>query len=237
MRDAPLVRVLKRGYRAALRPVVRRPWPAIAAAALLAIAGVSAMSGFGEELYPTFKERDVFADWATPPGTSGAEEKRIVVKGSKDFRAVPAVESFGAHIGQAFLAEEVVGPNFGESWFSIDKNADYDKTIAALEEVVDSYPGVFRELLTYLRERIDEVLAASTEPVVVRIFGDDLRQLRHQANRVKAALEDVPGLDELNTELQNDVPEVEVTEDLAAGRRYGLKPGDVRRASFRARGQ
>jgi Cu/Ag efflux pump CusA len=47
---------------------------------------------------------------------------------------------------------------------------------------------------------------------------------------VKDALDDVPGLDELNTELQNDVPEVQVTEDLAAGRRYGLKPGDVRRA-------
>jgi Cu/Ag efflux pump CusA len=187
------------------------------------------MPGFGEELYPTFKERDVFADWATPPGSSGSEENRIVVKGSKDFRAVPAVQSFGAHIGQAFLAEEVVGPNFGESWFSIDKNADYDKTIGQLEEVVDSYPGVFRELLTYLRERIDEVLAATTEPIVVRIFGDDLRELRHQANRVKDALEDVPGLDELNTELQNDVPEVQVTER-PAGRRYGLKPGDVRRA-------
>ena len=106
-----------------------------------------------------------------------------MIKGSKDFRAVPAVQSFGSHIGQAFLAEEVVGPNFGESWFSIDKNADYDKTISQLEEVVDSYPGVFRELLTYLRERIDEVLAASTEPIVVRIFGDDLRALRHQANR------------------------------------------------------
>ena len=131
------------------------------------------MSGFGEELYPTFKERDVFADWATPPGTSAPEENRIVVEGSKDFRAVPA-SSFGAHIGQAFLAEEVVGPNFGESWFSIDKNADYDKTISQLEEVVDSYPGVFRELLTYLRERIDEVLAATTEPIVVRIFGTDL---------------------------------------------------------------
>ena len=36
---------------------------------------------------------------------------------------------------------------------------------------MDSYPGVFRELLTYLRERIDEVLAATTEPIVVRIFG------------------------------------------------------------------
>jgi CzcA family heavy metal efflux pump len=228
--DAPLVRLVKRGYRVLLAPVVRRPWPAVAVSVLIAFSGAAALSGFGEELYPTFKERDIFADWATPPGTSGGEEKRIVIKGSKDFRAVPAVQSFGSHIGQAFLAEEVVGPNFGESWISIDKNADYDKTISQLEAVVDSYPGVFRELLTYLRERIDEVLAATTEPIVVRIFGDDLKQLRHQANRVKAALEDVPGLDELNTELQNNVPEVEVEENLAAGRRYGLKPGDVRRA-------
>jgi CzcA family heavy metal efflux pump len=228
-RDAPLVRGVKRAYRAVLRPVIRRPWPALVAAGLLALAGLAVMPGFGQELYPTFKERDVFADWATPPGTAGSEEKRIVVNGSKDFRAVPGVHSFGAHIGQAFLAEEVVGPNFGESWFSIDKNADYDETISRLEDVVDSYPGVFRELLTYLRERIDEVLAATTEPIVVRIFGDDLKALRHQANRVKAALEDVPGLDELNRELQNDVPEVEVKEELASGRRYGLKPGDVRR--------
>ena len=228
-RDAPLVRALKRGYRALLAPIVRRPWPALLAAGFLAVAGLSVMTGFGEELYPTFKERDVFADWATPPGTSSSEERRIVVKGSKDFRDVPAVRSFGSHIGQAFLAEEVVGPNFGESWMSIDKNANYDKAIGQLEDVVDAYPGVFRELLTYLRERIDEVLAATTEPIVVRIFGDDLRQLRHQANRVKTALRDVPGLDELNTELQNDVPEVEVEENLRAGKRYGLKPGDVRR--------
>jgi CzcA family heavy metal efflux pump len=229
-RDAPLVRVLKRGYRFALAPIIRRPWPAIAVAALLALGGLAVMPGFGQELYPTFKERDVFADWALPPGSAGSEENRIVTEGSKDFRAVPGVHSFGAHIGQAFLAEEVVGPNFGENWFSIDKNADYDETISKLEEVVDSYPGVFRELLTYLRERIDEVLAATTEPIVVRIFGDDLKAIRHQANIVKDKLEDVPGLDELNTELQNDVPEVEVKEDLAAGRRYGVKPGDVRRA-------
>ena len=229
-RDAPLVRVLKRAYRAVLAPVIRRPWPAIALAVLLALAGLAVAPGFGQDLYPTFKERDVFADWALPPGSAASEEKRIVTKGSKDFRAVPGVHSFGSHIGQAFLAEEVVGPNFGENWFSIDKNADYDKTISKLEDVVDSYPGVFRELLTYLRERIDEVLAGTTEPIVVRIYGDDLKAIRHQANIVKADLKDVSGVDEVNTELQNDVPEVEVKEDLAAGGRYGLKPGDVRRA-------
>jgi Cu/Ag efflux pump CusA len=96
---------------------------------------------------------------------------------------------------------------------------------------VDGYPGIYRELLTYLRERIDEVLAASTEPIVVRIFGQDVDTLRSEASKVEEALSDVKGLEDLNTELYADVPQVDVEENLAAGQRYGLKPGDVRRAA------
>src|SRR5919109_1846588 len=45
-RDAPLVRALKRGYRALLAPIVRRPWPALLAAGFLAVAGLSVITGF-----------------------------------------------------------------------------------------------------------------------------------------------------------------------------------------------
>jgi CzcA family heavy metal efflux pump len=230
-RDAPVVRWLKRSYEAALTRVIRRPLPAIAILVVLAVAGVMVGNGLGHNLYPEFKEQDFFADWATPPGTSSPEESRITTRFSKDIAKIPGVRSFGAHEGQAFLAEEVVGQNFGEGWFSIDRNADYDKTVDALRETVDGYPGIYRELLTYLRERIDEVLAASTEPVVVRIFGQNVDTLRAQASKVEEALSDIKGLEDLNTELYADVPQVDVQERLAAGQRYGLKPGDVRRAA------
>jgi Cu/Ag efflux pump CusA len=38
-------------------------------------------------------------------------------------------------------------------------------------------------------------------------------------------------MDDLHTELAADVPEIEVRENLAEARRYGLKPGDIRRAA------
>ena len=41
----------------------------------------------------------------------------------------------------------------------------------------------------------------------------------------------VDGVIEENVELQDDVPQVEVTVDLDQAERYGLKPGDVRRAA------
>jgi CzcA family heavy metal efflux pump len=229
--DAPLVRWLKRGYGAALALVLRRPWPAFAAVAVLAVSGLVVVRGFGEDLYPAFKERDFLMHWITAPGTSHPEERRIVTQASRELKTIPGVRSFGSHIGQAFLAEEIVGSNFGENWVSVDRGADYDKTLDKIQATVDAHPGLYHDVQTYLRERIDEVLAGAAEPIVVRVFGSDLKVLKRQADRVRRALSGVDGLEDLHTELVADVPEVEVKENLAAGRHYGLKPGDVRRAA------
>jgi CzcA family heavy metal efflux pump len=228
-RDAPLVRWLKRGYGAALARILTRPLPAFAAAGVVAVAGLAALPALGQELYPAFKERDFLMHWITAPGTSAPEEQRITTTASRELRAIPGVRNFGSHIGQAFLAEEVVGSNFGENWVSIDRNADYDKTVRAIKSAVDEHPGIYHDVQTYLRERIDEVLAGAAEPIVVRIFGSDLNTLHAQATRVKEALSDVKGLQDLHVELSANVPQIEVKENLAAGERYGLKPGDVRR--------
>jgi CzcA family heavy metal efflux pump len=229
--DAALVRWLKRGYENVLVRVIRRPLPAFATAGVLALAGLAIFPTLGQELYPAFKERDFLMHWITAPGTSPPEQNRIVTAASRDMRSIPGVRNFGSHIGQAFLAEEVSGSNFGENWVSVDRNADYDKTVSALQEEVRQHPGLYHDVQTYLRERIDEVLAGAAEPIVVRVFGPDLNTLRAQADRVREALSNIDGMDDLHVELQVDVPQVDVEEKLAAARRYGLKPGDVRRAS------
>ena len=39
------------------------------------------------------------------------------------------------------------------------------------------------------------------------------------------------GIDDLHVDLQEKIPQIEVETDLEAARRYGIKPGDVRRAA------
>src|SRR4029453_1881493 len=203
-RDAALVRRLKLAYSTALSGVIRNPWPTYAAIGILVLGGLFTAPKLGEELYPAFKERDFLMHWITTPGTSQPEEARIVTQASRELRTIPGVRNFGAHIGQAFLAEEVVGSNFGENWVSVDRHADYDKTVNALVEAGDAHPGLYHDVQTYLRERIDEVLAGAAEPVVVRVFGPDLKTLRGEAERVKEALFDVEGLEHLQFGLPAD---------------------------------
>jgi Cu/Ag efflux pump CusA len=156
---------------------------------------------------------------------------RITTRASRELRAIPGVRNFGAHIGQALSADEVVGIDFGENWISVDPGVDYDQTVARIQEVVEGYPGLFRDVLTYLKERIREVLTGTSEAITVRIYGQDLDLLREKAEEVNDILGGIPGVVENHVDLQENVPQVQVEVDLAAAARYGIKPGDVRRAA------
>jgi CzcA family heavy metal efflux pump len=230
-RDSPLVRWLQRGYQALLSRVIHRPRRAYAAVVVITLAGLSVLPGLGQSLFPQFKERDFLIHWASAPGTSHPEAIRITEQGSTELRSIPGVRNFGSHIGQAFLGEEVVGINFAENWVSVAPSANYDKTVAAINDVVDGYPGLRRDVQTYLKERTDEVLSGSGNAIVVRVFGPDLQVIRTKAEEVRKALGETDGVVEEHVDLEIDVPQVEVQVNLAAAQRYGLKPGDVRRAA------
>jgi Cu/Ag efflux pump CusA len=75
------------------------------------------------------------------------------------------------------------------------------------------------------------VLEGSSDAIVVRVFGSDFRRLRHQADKVQRALNTIPGIEDLHTELAFEVPHLQVNPRLADSARHGLKPGDIRRAA------
>jgi CzcA family heavy metal efflux pump len=230
-RESPLTVWLQSHYARLLERATRTPLPAYVTVGVVTLAGGGVWPLLGHSLLPDFKERDFLMHWVTSPDTSLNEMLRITTRASKELRAIPGVRNFGAHIGQAFAADEVVGVNFGENWISISRDADYDKTHARIEEMVEGYPGLYRDVQTYLKERIREVLTGAGEAIVVRVFGPELHVLRDQTEAVRTAIADIPGLINLHKELIVEVPHIQVTVNLEEAGRYGLKPGDVRRAS------
>ena len=132
------------------------------------------MPFLGEEFLPHFREYDFLMHWVEKPGTSLDAMRRITERASKELMAVPGVRNFGSHIGRAEVADEVVGPNFTELWISLDPSVDYEATVAKIQSIVDGYPGLYRDLLTYLRERIKEVLTGASATIVVRVSGPEL---------------------------------------------------------------
>jgi CzcA family heavy metal efflux pump len=230
-RESPLVPWLKRHYGALLERVIRAPRATFVGTLAVVAAGLAVLPLLGASLLPAFKERDFLMHWVPAEGTSHPETFRITQLASRELRAIPGVRNFGAHIGRAVGGDEPYGVNFTENWISVDPDVDYDTTYGAVEAVVAGYPGLYRDVQTYLRERIKEVLTGAGESIVVRIFGAELPILRQKAHDVEDALKGIPGLIDLHVEQQVDVPQIQVQLNLDAAARYGLKPGDVRRAA------
>jgi CzcA family heavy metal efflux pump len=228
-RSSPLVSWLRKTYTAGLSRIVIRPVAAYLTFALVTIAGVAVYPQLGQSLFPGFKERDFLIHWVAPPGTSTAEMERSTTKVSRELLAVPGVRSAGAHIGQALLGEEVAGVNLGEIWVSLSPSASYAVTLNRIKTVTNGYPGLFREVQTYLDERIQEVLTGGKEPIIVRTYGDDLPALRAKSDQILALMKSVPGVVDAHRDISSDVPQVNVKVNLTTAERYGLKPGDVRR--------
>jgi Cu/Ag efflux pump CusA len=183
-RDSLLVRSLKKVYRGWVGTALSHPKAVGLFTALLLIGTAVAFPFLGEDFLPSFREYDFLMHFVEKPGTSLDAMRRITIRASNELRAIPGVRNFGSHIGRAEVADEVVGPNFTELWISMDPNVPYESTVAKIQSVVDGYPGLTRDLLTYLKERIKEVLSGGSGAIVVRIFGPGVEGLQQQAQVV-----------------------------------------------------
>ena len=228
-RDTRIVAGLKRRYVGFLPRVVGRPALAVGiVAGGLLLAGVG-YATFKDQFLPDFRETDFLMHFVEKPGTSIEAMDRITIRASKELRSIPGVRNFGAHIGRAEQADEVVGPNFTELWISLDENADYDASVKRIKEVVEGYPGLYRDVLTYLRERIKEVLTGAGATIVVRIYGPDQAELRAAGARVRDAIGGIQGVSDLKLESQVLVPQIRIRPRAGELARLGLTAGEVRR--------
>jgi CzcA family heavy metal efflux pump len=230
-RESRLVSYLKAGYRRVLPAFVDRPKTAFGSLAVVMTLTLAAVPFLGEEFLPSFREYDFLMHWVEKPGTSLEATRRITERASRELTAVPGVRNFGSHIGRAEVADEVVGPNFTELWISVDPSVDYDATVSRIQSIVDGYPGLYRDLLTYLRERIKEVLTGASASVVVRVYGPELQELRERAQAVRKAIADVGGVADLTVQAQVVVPSIDVRFDPERAAVFGLTPGQVKSAA------
>ncbi len=229
-REGPLVRLLKKYYRGMLGWFLRYRLGTFSVFAILFIALGCTVPWLGEELMPKFRETDFLMHWVEKPGIGIDAMDRITLRASKELMAIPGVRNFGSHIGRATVADEVVGPNFTELWISIDDTKDYQTTVDHVQSVVDGYPGLYRDLLTYLSERIKEVLTGTSAAIVVRIYGPDMDQLRSKAAEVAAQIKPIEGVTTLKVEPQVLVPQISIDMRVDAASQFGLTPASLMRS-------
>jgi CzcA family heavy metal efflux pump len=229
--EPPLLRLLRRVYDMVFAPIIHRPRPAFVAVGVIALIGLVSLSFVHQEsLLPNFKETDLVVRWDGSTSASHPAMIRITRLATRELRSIAGVRNVSAHVGRAVMSDKLTTINSGELWVSIDPAADYETTVAAVKEMVAGYPGLFREVLTYQEAKVREELTGTGESLVVRVYGEKMDIIRKKAEEVKQVLAKIDGIVDPKVQYPQERPILEIEVDLDNAKRYGLKPGDVRRA-------
>ena len=230
-RESSIVQRLQQRYESALTRFVGTPRAAWSTLVVALLIGAAVLPVLRRSALPRFAERDLLIHLDNAPGTSQPEMSRISSRVSRELRSVPGVRDVGAHVGRAIFGDQIVNVNSAEVWVSIDPAADYERTIAAVRDVVEGYPGLRPRVQTYLRERTGAVNDNPDGSIVVRVYGDAYAALQNAAQGVRSAMTGIAGISATRLDLPAQEPELEIEVDLVAAQRHGIKPGDVRRAA------
>jgi Cu/Ag efflux pump CusA len=110
------------------------------------------------------------------------------------------------------------------------KDRDRETVLEELRQKVSLLPGTNVTIGQPISHRIDHMLSGTRANIAVKIFGDDLPTLRQLATQVQAEMAQVPGVVDLATESQMDIPTLKVQVDAASAARQGLTTGAVAEA-------
>ena len=151
---------------------------------------------------------------------------------SRELRAIPGVRNFGSHIGQAFLAEEIVG-------VELRRELDQHRPAGRLRRDARRDRGGGQRLSRALPQRADLPERADRRGADRRERADRRAHLRPGPGRLRdQGRRGQGGARRTSTASSTCTSSCRPTcrrsrsrSNLAAAQRYGLKPGDVRRAA------
>lgn len=223
-----LIRLLKRLYRPSLSFSLDHPWLVLGASLLLLIAASVSVTRMGRSFLPEFNEGSLTVGAVTIPGTSLTESDQLGTALEKILLTVPEVRSTGRRTGREELDEHVQSVESAEIDVDLQMaNRPKDEVLREIRDKVSVLPGTNVSVGQPISHRIDHMLSGTLANIAVKIFGDDLRQLRLLARQVQTEMASVPGVVDLSLEQQTDIPTLRIRPDPALVARYGLPAGEV----------
>lgn len=227
--DSLLVRWLKKQDSRLLYWGLNRPRLIIPFAALLIVLSIGIIPFFGTEFLPSFNEGSFTLNLSAPAGTSLEESNKIGTIAEKLMLRVPEVEYVSRRTGRAELDEHVepVSNSEIEVELKSDVKRSRDEILADIRTELEKLKGVSVNIGQPISHRLDHLLSGVRAQVAIKLFGEDIIELRNYANQIAAEIEAIPGVVDVQIEKQVMVPQLLIKLKREALQRYGIQAGKI----------
>ncbi|MCE9612012.1 MAG: CusA/CzcA family heavy metal efflux RND transporter [Chthoniobacter sp.] len=225
--DGFLVRFLKNALRRTwLRLALDQPLLVIALAGMLLIGALLLYPMMGKEFLPTFNEGSATISVVNAPGTSLAQTNEIGEVGVRLLQTIPEVKSVGRRAGRAEKDDHVMPVSVNEYDVEFhEKGRPRAEVFAEIRKVLGTLPGTFTNVGQPIGHRLSHMLSGVSAKIAVKVFGNDLVELRTIGMQIEKIARDIPGLTDVNLEAQVPIPQLKIEVNRERARAYGVQPG------------
>lgn len=226
--EGRLARGLTRWYARCLPLPLRQPRLVVGITLVLVVASCAVIPLFASSFLPEFHEGNLVMQMSAPAGTSLEESVRMGKRVSQLLKSIPGVASVAQFAGRAELSEDTWGPEASEFHITLDTElGQYAEITEQIREKLAVIPGFSFNVLSYLKERMEEVMSGATAQVVVKIFGPDLARLRVLGQHAADIMGATPNVVDIYLEPQVEIPEVTLHFDRQTVAQYGFTMGSL----------
>ena len=218
-----VTRWLKKVYSRALAWTLGHHRFVLGSTVALFVVALVAFFGLGRSFLPPFNEGSFTINVSTLPGISLDESDNIGRRAEELLLTIPEIQTVGRKTGRAELDEHALGVNTSEieaPFVLTDRSKD--EVVAEIREKLATLPGVNIEVGAPISHRIDAMLSGTRASIAIKLFGADLNTMYLIGNRIKAAVEGVEGIADLNVEQQVERPQLKIIPRREVMAKYGV---------------
>lgn len=225
---------LGRRYCALLVRALARPRPWLVGATLGVVASLALATQLGAEFLPRLEEGELLLDVRRPPSIGLSAALALGIEAEEVVARFPEVVSVVTKTGRAEVATNPSGFDSADVLIKLRPREEW-RTASTLEglgsaikaAIEAAVPATSVGVSQPIEDTINNLLVGSRADVAIKLYGDDLAELRKSADALAQRLQNVPGLGDMRVQEVLGLPLLEISPDRARLARYGMDAQDI----------
>lgn len=174
---------------------------------------------------PEMDEGSIVLDYASPPGTSLEETDRMLKEVEKEIVKIPDVQAYSRRTGTQ-MGFFITEPNTGDYLIQLKPNRTKttDEVISEIRtHIENTQPALVIDFGQVIGDMLGDLMS-STQPIEVKIFGNDQEKLQGLSKKVAGIVAHVSGTADVFDGIVRSGPTANIEPNFAVLAQYGVSP-------------
>ncbi|MCX7083393.1 MAG: CusA/CzcA family heavy metal efflux RND transporter [Methylococcales bacterium] len=232
--DTRIIALMKRPYLKLLDLSLENSKAVVIVATSLFIGALALLSLLGSAFIPEMKEGSIVPAINRMPNISLQEGIKMEMDAMRMVMEIPGVSLAVTNIGRGESPADSQGQNESTPIVSLKPRNEWPEgwtqdTIADAirDKLTTNLPGIQVIMAQPISDRVDEMLTGVRSDLAIKIFGDDLEQLKITANEIARVAGNIKGAQDIRVERLTGQQYLSITVNREATARYGINASDI----------